>query len=222
MISFWKLSLLGVLGPGILSGQAGDAGCHATLPETRRQVSWAGNAGEMQFSADQLDCPASASLPWISVSVNPPVTGDATQRVLRYSVDTNFSTAKRQGAIQVGGSTLTLEQAGGPAPGMAFSPGRLEFTFTPGKDAPTEATKTLFVGSEEPLAFTAKPAEETPWIKIKDNSGTAAQNQHSFLVTVSAAGKRPGVYRAAIQIEAPGAANSKELVPVTMTVEEAK
>ena len=144
------------------------------------------------------------------------------QRVLRFAVDTNFSPAKREGKIQVGDATVTLEQAGGPPPGMAYSPSRLEFTFTQGKEILMEATKTLFVGSEEPLQFTARLAAAAPWIKVNDSEAKSPKTQHSFLVTVTATGKDPGVYQAAIQIEAPGASNAKELVPVTMTVEKAK
>ncbi len=213
--------------PAIASAQSGDTICHATPQETRKQLPWAGNAGEIQWSADQLDCKVDAGgFSWITASVLPPVTGSP-QRVLRYAVDTNFSPAKREGTIQVGDSTVTLEQAGGPPPGMAYSPSRLEFTFTPGKDAsgkdaPLEATKTLFVGSEEPLQFTATPEAKAPWIKVKDPAAKAPETQHSFQVTVTAAGKDPGVYQATIQIEAPGASNAQELVPVKMTVEKAK
>ena len=222
-MAVWALS-----SPAIGSAQTGAATCHATLQEAHKQLPWAGNAGEIQWSADQYDCKVdTGGLPWITVSVMPPVSGSP-QRVLRYAVDTNFSPAKREGTIQVGDSTVTLEQAGGPPPGMAFSPSRLEFTITPGKDAsgkdaPLEATRTLFVGSEEPLVFTATPEAKAPWLKVKDSAGgKAPQKQRSFQVVVTAAGKDPGVYQATIQLEAPGASNAKELVPVTMTVEKEK
>jgi hypothetical protein len=209
--------------PAMASAQAGGTPCHATPQEARKQVPWAGNTADIQWSSDQPDCKVDAGgLPWITVSVMPPVSGSSGQRVLRYAVDTNFSPAKREGKIQVGDATVTLEQAGGPPPGMAYSPSRLEFTFTQGKEILMEATKTLFVGSEEPLLFTARLAAAAPWIKVNDTEAKAPQTQHSFMVTVTATGKDPGVYQAAIQIEAPGASNAKELVPVTMTVEKAK
>ena len=198
--------------------------CHATLQEANRQLPWAGNAGEIQWSADQYDCKVdTGGLSWLTVTVLPPVSGSP-QRVLRFAADTNFSTAKREGKIQVGDSTVTLEQAGGPPPGMAYSPSRLEFTITPGKDAsgkdnPLEATKTLFVGSEEPLLFTATPEKSAPWLKVKDAESKTPQAQRSFQITVTAAGKDPGVYQATIQLAAPGASNAQEMVPVTMTVE---
>jgi hypothetical protein len=220
---FFKTAVLALLSPAIALAQAGGTLCHATPQETSKQVPWAGNVGDIQWSADQPDCKVDASgLPWITVSVMPPVSGSSGQRVLRYAVDTNFSPAKREGKIQVGDATVTLEQAGGPPPGMAYSPSRLEFTFTQGKEILMEATKTLFVGSEEPLLFTARLAAAAPWIKVNDTEAKAPQTQHSFMVTVTATGKDPGVYQAAIQIEAPGASNAKELVPVTMTVEKAK
>ncbi len=219
------MAVLALSSPAIASAQAGGSVCHATLPEARKQLPWAGNAGEIQWSADQFDCKVdTGDLPWITVTVLPPVSGSP-QRVLRYAVDSNFSTQKREGKIQVGDAAVTLEQAGGPAPGMAFSPGRLEFTFTLGKDStgkdlPLEAAKTLFVGSEEPLVYTATPESQATWIKVKDDGDKNPQTHRSFVVTATAAGKAPGVYQASIQIDAPGASNTKELVPVTMTVAE--
>jgi hypothetical protein len=219
-LQFFLMAGLAICSPAIASAQAGGADCHATPQETHKQVPWAGNAGEIQWSADQLDCKVDTGLPWITISVLPPVSGGAGMRVLRYSVDTNFSSVKREGQIQVGDATVTLEQSGGPAPGMAVSPSRLEFTISPGTP---EATKTLYVGSEDPLLFAAIPAATTPWVKVKDTSEVnTPQKRRSYLVTVTAEGKAPGVYQSAIEVDAPGASNAKEVVPVTMTVEKAK
>lgn len=217
-----EMTVLALSSPAIASAQAGGSECHATPKETHKELPWAGNAGEIQWSADQLDCKVdTGGLPWITVSVLPPVSGSAGTRVLRYSVDTNFSSARREGKIQVGDATVTLEQSGGPAPGMAFSPGRLEFTIPAG--GTPEATKTLYVGSEEPLLFAATPAATAPWIKVKDTSQvTTPQKHRSYLVTVTAEGKAPGVYQSTIELDAPGASNASEVVPVTMTVEKAK
>jgi hypothetical protein len=211
------------LSPAIASAQAGATSCHATLQESHKQVPWAGNAGEIQWSADQPDCKVdTGALGWITISVAPPGS-NASQRVLRYSVDTNFSTAKREGKVRIGDTAVTIEQAGGPPPGMAYSPGRLEFKFTLGKDSGWEITKPLYVGSEEPLAFSAKPDAAATWVTVKpDKPEDTPHKQRTFQVTVTAEGKGPGVYRSSIQIEAPGAANAKERVPVTLTVEKAK
>jgi len=215
------MAVLAVFSLAIASAQAGGSDCHATPKETHKELPWAGNAGEIQWSADQLDCKVdTGGLPWITVSVLPPVSGAAGLRVLRYSVDTNFSSARREGKIEVGDATVTLDQAGGPAPGMAFSPSRLEFTIASGTP---QATKTLYVGSEEPLLFAATPAAAAPWLKVKDTSDvTSPQKRRSYLVTVVAEGKAPGVYQSTIELDAPGASNAKEVVPVTMTVEKAK
>ena len=214
------MAVAAVFSPAIASAQAGGSGCHATPQEARRQVPWAGNAGDIQWSADQPDCKVDAgSLKWVTVSILPPASNNPGQRILRYSVDTNFSPARREGKIQVGDSTVTIEQAGGPAPGMAYAPSKLEFKFTPGKEL--DDTKMLFVGSEEPLVFTATADKAAPWIRIKASGGGdegSPRQQRTFEITVSAVGKDPGVYQADILIEAPGAANPKELVPVTMTV----
>ena len=215
------MAVLALSSLAIASAQENGPGCHAKAEEARRQVPWAGNTGEIQWSADQVDCKVDSSLPWITVSVMPPVSGAAGPRILRYAVDTNFSTEKREGKIQVGDATVTLEQAAGPPPGMAYSPGRLEFTVAPG--SPLQLTKTLYVGSEQPLLFAATAPAAAPWVKVRDDSAAKGpQTHHAFLVTVTAEGKAPGVYQATIQIDAPGASNDKATVPVTMTVEKGK
>ena len=213
-----EMAVLPLSSPATASAQAGGPGCHATPKETHKQLPWAGNTGEIQLSANPADCKVDAEgFPWIAVSVQPPVSGSAGSQVLRYSVDTNFSSAKREGKIQVGEASVTLEQAGGPAPGMAFSPGRLEFKVPAG--SPQAGNLTLYVGTEEPLLITAKPDAGAPWVKVMDMSDAKTpQSRRSFIVTVSPEGKTPGVYQANIQIEAPGASNAKEVVPVTMTV----
>jgi hypothetical protein len=219
------MAALALFSPYNASAQGGATSCHATPQEARREVPWGGNAGDIEWSADQPDCKVDAGdISWVKVSVLPPVSGgNPTQRTLRYSVDTNFAPAGREGKIRIGDSTVTIAQAAGPAPGMAYSPSHLEFVIGP--NGAREATKVLFVGSEEPLAFTATPEKTAPWVQVKTSGsgdGAAARPQRSFEITVSAAGKDPGVYKTDILLEAPGAANPKELVPVTMTVEGSK
>jgi len=216
---FCQMAVLAVFSLATASAQGGASTCHPTPQESRRAVPWAGNTGDISWSADPPDCKVDASGPsWISVSVLPPVSGESGKRVLRYSVDTNFTPSKREGKIQIGDAAVTIEQAPGPAPGIAFSPNRLEFTITPGKDSITEQTKMLFVGSEEPLVITASAPDKTAtWLQIKKGE-EAARRQRSFEIVVSAAGREPGVYQTDIVIEAPGAANAKEFVPVKLTV----
>lgn len=219
-----QMAVLAVFSPATASAQAGGSKCHATPQETHRDVPWAGNTGDIQWSADQADCKVdSAGTGWVTVSVLPPVSGgDPGARILRFSVDTNLSPAPRQGKIQIGDASVTIAQAAGPAPGMAYSPGRLEFTIAHGSIP--EATKVLFVGSEEPLAFTATPEKTATWVHVKTSGSgdNSPRPQRSFEVTVSAAGKDPGIYQTDLLLEAPGAANPKELVPVIMTVEAGK
>ena len=220
---FFEVAVWAIFSPAVAFSQTAAAGCHATLPEARKQVPWAGNAGEIQWSADQLDCKVdSGGLPWITVTVLPPASGSPNQRILRFSVDTNFSPEKREGAIQVGDSSVTLEQAGGPPPGMAFSPSRLEFHISLGDPKSLETTQNLYVGSEAPLVYTATPDEKAPWLKVKDDGSKAPKAQRAFTVIANAQGLVPGVYQSSIRIDAPGASNGKEIVPVTLTVAEKK
>jgi len=219
------MAAMALLSPATGFPQAGGGLCHATLQEARRELPWAGNTGDIQWSADQPGCKVdSGGLKWISISVLPPTSGNPAQRILRYSVDTNFAPAAREGQIRIGDASVTLAQAAGPAPGMAYSPSRLEFDFSPGKDASPEATKLLYVGSEEPLVFTVAPDKTAPWLRVKtkDLDDKSPRRQRTFEITVSAAGRDPGAYRANVVIEAPGAANPKALVGVTMNVAKGK
>ena len=218
------MAVWAIFGLSSASAQGTAPGCHATPQASSKAVPWAGNTGEIQWSADKSDCKVEAAgVPWVSVSVLPPGTGDPTQHVLRYSVNTNFAPIAREGKIHIGDAAVTIEQAPGPAPGMAFAPSRLEFKV--GKDGQMDASKMLYVGSEEPLAFTATiPDKTATWVRIKPAGpdDNAPRRQRSFEVVVSGAGKEPGIYQTDIQVEAANAANPKELVPVTMTVEKAK
>jgi hypothetical protein len=223
---FVQTAALALLSLASASAQAGGSGCHATPQGAPKEVPWAGNTGEIQWSADKPDCKVEpAGTPWVSVSVVPPGTGDPTLHVLRYSVNTNFTPSRRQGKIQIGDATVTIEQAAGPAPGMAFAPSRLEIQFTPGKDTFLETTKMLYVGSEEPLTYTASvPDKAASWVKIKPAApeDNGPRRQRTFEIVVSAVGKDPGVYQTDILLESPGAANTKEMVPVTMMVGKGK
>lgn len=220
-----ETAAIALLSPAMASAQAGGNSCHATPQEGHRAVPWAGNAGDIQWSADKPDCKVEAAgLGWVTISVLPPASNNPTERVLRFSVDTNFSPAARQGKIQIGDAAVTIEQAAGPAPGMAFTPAKLEFQFTPGKDTFLEATKMLYVGSEEPLAYTATPEKDASWVRVKAGGpeATTPRRQRTFEITVSAVGKDPGIYQTDILLESPNASNPRELVPVMMIVEKGK
>src|SRR4029077_5268081 len=109
-----------------------------------------------------------------------------------------------------------------PKPGMAFSPGRIELQFAPSPQAPKEITKTLFVGSEEPLPFSAKLADPADWLTVTSPPGSSPQRQQRFVLTVKTDKLKPGANKANIQIEAAGASNSKEMIPVVVQVVEGK
>lgn len=194
------------------------AQCHANPKENKKSVPWEANAGEIVWTANQPDCKVDKNVPWVVVSVMPPTSVSA--GVLHYSVDTNFTPSARNGNIQLGDSKIEISQAAGPKPGMAFSPGRIELQFTPSAQAPKEINKTLFVGSDEPLSFSAKPADSNAkWLSIAPASrGSGAQRQQTFTVTVKTDKLKPGTNQANIQIEAAGASNSKELIPVIVQV----
>src|SRR5215472_10395485 len=146
----YGMAVLALLSPYSASAQAGGAACHATPQEAHKAVPWAGNTGDIQWSADRADCRVEAgNFPWIAVSVLPPNSGNPMQHVLRYSIDTNFAPTAREGKIQIGDAAVTIEQAAGPAPGMAFSPSTVEFDLIPGKDHYPTAAKMLFAGSEQ-------------------------------------------------------------------------
>jgi len=193
------------------------AQCHPTLKETRKSVDWAANSGEIQWTANQLDCKVEKTVPWVAISILPPNTAFAGSGMLRYSVETNVARAARCGKIQIGDAAIEISQAAGPHPGMAFTPGRIELQFTPTPQAPKEITKNLFVGSEEPLPFTARLADPADWLSVKPAAATSGpQRRQTFVVTVKTDKLKPGRNSANIQIEAVGASNSKETVPVVV------
>lgn len=203
---------------GIAAAQPGEVPCHVTTRESKRTVPWAGNSGEIQWAANRPDCSMELpNTPWLTISVLPPGT-IGSQRILRYSIDTNLSPAQRTGTIHLGDIAITIEQEAGPQPGMAYSPGRLEFRYPPVNNSPDQRTKNLFVGSDEPMVFSARLAEPAEWLKIQPAASQAARKQQTFQVTVQAERLPPGTYRTSIQIEAPGAANPREVIPVTLVV----
>jgi hypothetical protein len=213
------ISLIGLV---LAAAATAAAQCHASPKENKESVPWAASAGEIQWTAtNPYDCKVDKSVPWMVVSVMPPTT--ASVGVLRYSIDTNLSSAARTGSIQLGDATVEISQAAGPKPGMAFSPGRIELQFAPSPQAPKEITKTLFVGSEEPLPFSAKLAEPSEWLTITSApAGSAPQRQQRFVVTVKTDKLKPGANKANIQLEAAGASNSKEMIPVVVQVGDGK
>jgi len=199
------------------------AQCHASPKETQKLLPWAASAGEIQWTASQYDCKVDKNVPWLVVSVMPPTTATGGMGVLRYTIDTNLSPAPRTGNIQLGDATIEISQAAGPKPGMAFSPGRIELKFAPSPQAPKELTKTLFVGSEEPLPFSAKLVEPADWLTVAPaGAGSGPRKQQSFVVTVKTDKLKPGTNQAKIQLEADGASNSKETIPVVVQVGDAK
>jgi hypothetical protein len=176
---------------------------------------WSGNAGEVQWSADNPDCKVDKSAEWVAVSVMPPTTASA--GVLRYSLDTNFTSAERKALIQLGDATVELTQAAGPKPGMAISPGRLEMQFAPAENAPKEITKPLFVASDEAIAFTARLVEQVDWATVKA-SNPGMHKQQTFIITVKTDLLKPGPNQANIQVDAPGASNTREIIPIVIQV----
>jgi hypothetical protein len=216
-----KARPLPLIGLVLVAAASAAAQCHVSLQEKQKSVPWAASAGEIQWTAtSQYDCKVDKSVPWMVVSVMPPTT--ASVGVLRYSIDTNLSSAARTGNIQLGDTTVEISQAAGPKPGMAFSPGRIELQFAPSPQAPKEITKTLFVGSEEPLPFSAKLAEPSDWLTVTSPPGSTPQRQQRFVVTVKTDKLKPGANKANIQLEAVGASNSKEMIPVLVQVGEGK
>ena len=190
------------------------AQCHPSLQETRKLVGWSANAGEIQWTANQPDCKVEKTVPWVAVAVLPPTTAFAAG-VLRYSVETNLTPAERSAKIRFGDAIIDISQAAGPRPGMAFTPGRFEMQFTATPQAPKEITKNLFVGSEEPLPFTARLADAVEWLSVAPaTTNPGPQRRQTFVITVKTDKLKPGPNQANIQLEATGASNAKEIVPV--------
>lgn len=201
--------------PGSAAAQD-TARCHATPLETRKSVPWPASSGEIRFDADQPECPIKTppDLRWVVIAVLPP--GSTPQRILKYSVDTNLSPRGRTGKIKVGDSSIEIDQAPGPAPGMSYTPGRMEFSYPPEKSTSADTSQSLFVGSGEPLLFSAK-ADPVSWLKVKALQSGPRQRA-TFQVTVSPKKLKPGTYTANIRLEAQGASNPQEVVPIVLQI----
>jgi hypothetical protein len=214
---------LSFLGIAFMLAATAAAQCHVTFQqpgETRKLVSvpWTGNTGEVQWNSTNADCKADKSAPWVAISVMPPTTASAAAPgVLRYSIDTNFTPTERKALVQLGDATVEFTQFPGPRPGMAISPGKIEMKFSPAENAPKEITKPLYVASEEPLPFTARMVESVDWVNIKA-ANPGAQRQQTFMVTVKTDQLKPGSNVASIEIDAPGAANAREIIPLIVQV----
>jgi len=201
---------------------AAAAQCRVKTQEATRSVPWAASAGEVLWTTDQPGCQPTPvldkNIPWVAITVMPPTTAFASSGVFRYSVDSNLTPETRKASIKLGDASIEISQAAGPKPGLFFSPGRMEMQFTPSPQAPKEITKTLFVGSEEPLPYTAKIAEPADWVSVSPGEVKTPQREQKFVVTVKTEKLKPGTNKASIQLGAVGASNTTETIPVVVQV----
>ncbi len=103
---------------------------------------------------------------------------------------------------------------------IAFSPSSLVFTALEGGSPPAAQTLEIWREGDGTLDWTA--AESTGWLSLSPASGSSTGEHDPVTVAVDAAGLQTGTFNATITISDPGALNSPQTVPVSLTVTSAQ
>jgi len=105
-----------------------------------------------------------------------------------------------------------------PAPEISFSPENLTFTAVEGGSTPTD--KTLEVWNSGIGTLNWSLSDDAAWLGENPTSGSSTGEHDTVAVSVDITGMSAGDYSANITITAPGASNSPQTVPVSLSVGE--
>jgi hypothetical protein len=114
-------------------------------------------------------------------------------------------------SLTVGGTSST--------PSISLSPSTLSFSGVVGGTAPTAQVITLTNPSGGTLSWTT--SDNAAWLSLSTGSGTTTTETDSISATVNPTGLAAGSYTAAITISAAGAANTPQVIPVSLTLSSA-
>ncbi len=168
-----------------------------------------------------LNWSVSDNAPWLTLN---PASGTTTTETdaVTVSVTTTGLTAGTYNA------TITVTAAGAtnspqtvpvtltvtvPPPTIGLSPTSFSFTGVQGGANP--ATQTLSITNTGGETLSWSVSDDAPWLTLTPTAGTAPS---SVIATVDTTGLTAGPYNATITVTAPGATNSPQTVPVTLTV----
>jgi hypothetical protein len=101
-------------------------------------------------------------------------------------------------------------------PAIAFSPENFDFTATEGGSDPAGQTLGIYNSGDGTLNWSV--TDDAGWLSSKPTSGSSTGETDNITLSVDTAGLSANKYTAAITITAPGAVNSPQTVPVTLTV----
>jgi hypothetical protein len=102
------------------------------------------------------------------------------------------------------------------APSISLSPSALNFSGIAGGTAPAAQLITLTNPSGGTLSWTT--SDNAAWLILSTGSGTTTTETDSISATVNPAGLAAGSYTSAITISATGAANTPQVIPVSLTL----
>jgi Viral BACON domain len=201
-------------------------------------LSFSGTAGSANPPAQAItfwkggdrtkDWTVSASTPWISVT---PSSGTIATEQDQIAVSVNLSglsagsysssviiltkgftgryvKTKIPIALTVTGSTLS--------PSIRLSPTALSFSGMAGSTNP--AAQLLTVSNPTGGTLSWSLSDNAAWLSLSTASGTTTTETDSISASVNLAGLAAGTYTAAITVTASGAANTPQIIPVSLTV----
>lgn len=109
-------------------------------------------------------------------------------------------------SLTVGGTSTT--------PSISLNPSALSFSAVAGGTAPAAQLITLTNPSGGTLSWTT--SDNAAWLSLSTGSGTTTTETDSISATVNPTGLAAGSYTAAITISATGAANTPQVIPVSL------
>jgi hypothetical protein len=110
---------------------------------------------------------------------------------------------------------LTIVSASPPA--ITFSPENFNFAAAEGGSDPADQTLGICNSGDGTLNWNV--IDDAGWLSLNPTSGSSTCGTDNIALSVDTAGLSASTYTATITITAPGAANSPQTVPVTLTVE---
>ncbi|HEX5647291.1 MAG TPA: fibronectin type III domain-containing protein [Nitrospira sp.] len=190
-----------------------------TLPAPQSITFWKGNdrAKNWTISANSswvAVTPTSGILSTeqgqITVSVNPTGLSGGT-----YSTSIVIAMEGLKGRIQRTTIPVSLTVGGtGSTPSISLSPSTLSFSGVAGGTAPNAQQITLTNPSGGTLSWTT--SDDAAWLNLSIGSGTTTTETDSISASVNPTGLAAGTYTAAVTISASGAANTPQVIPVTL------
>jgi hypothetical protein len=150
----------------------------------------------------------------ISVQVNPDVLSTGT-----YSGSFNIAIADKNGKIQTATIPVTFVISTGgttTTPSIFLNPPSLSFSGIAGGADPLAKTINLVNSAGGTLTWSMM--ESAAWLALNITSGTTTTESDQVSASVSVQGLAEGTYNSVITVEASGAANSPQQIPVSLTL----